>query len=295
MMTYKLLYFQILSILLAGSAAVDSQAARVVDCSSCHGRISSEWRSSSHARSYTSPLFLHELEKSDDSPQSSCACHAPDFFVTAGIGSPPEKRTDSLHLGVDCLSCHMDREMVAYAAGGELTVPHWVSSEERYTQSVFCATCHKWAKDLAVDCRVCHMPEVKGPATDHPIFGRPAASRHSSHGMLGLNDVDFVAGAASLEVETAAGQLRISLTNLNSVHDFPQIRRRRAELSLAGDSAGDALWTENVRLAADSTAGYTVDLPRGGKDLAVELRLYPAPELWPDSSLLLVKETIERE
>ena len=284
-------------VLLAGFTVVDSQAARYVDCSSCHGRINSEWRTSAHAGSYTLPLFLHQLEKSEASAstRSSCSCHAPDFFVPEGIGNAPGKRPDSVALGVDCISCHMDRELVAFANSEERTVPHWVRSDERYSQGVFCAGCHAWAENTAVDCQDCHMPEEIGPVTDHPMFARPADAGHRSHRMPGLNDLEFVAGAVSLEVIAAGRQLRISLANLIPVHGFPQIDRRRAVLTVAEEGVGEALWSEDVRLAADSTAGYTVELPRGRKPLTVELRLYPAAELWPDSSVLVVTEIVNRK
>ena len=291
----KLLHAHAWLVFLAGFTVVDSQAARFVDCSSCHGQISSEWRTSAHAGSFTSPLFLHELEKSETSTRSSCSCHAPDFFVPEGVGNAPGKRTDSLALGVDCISCHMDRELVAFANSEERTVPHWVRSEERYSQGVFCAGCHTWAKNAAADCQDCHMPEEKGPVTDHPMFARPADAGHRSHRMLGLNDLEFVAGAVSLEVIAAGRQLRISLANLIPVHGFPQISQRRAELTVAEESDGGALWSEDVRLGADSTAGYTVELSRGRKPLTVELRLYPAAELWPDSSVLLVRKIVNRK
>jgi len=291
----KSLCARVLIILLTGFTVVDSQAARVVNCSSCHGQISSEWRTSAHAGSYTSPLFLHRLEESDDSTRTSCSCHAPDFFTPEGIGRIPGKRPDSLALGVDCVSCHMDSELVAYADCKERTVPHWTRSDKRYSQGVFCAGCHTWAKNTAADCRDCHMPESKGPATDHPMFDRPASAGHRSHRMSGLNDQDFVAGAVSLETGAVGEQLKINLTNLIPVHAFPQIRYRRVELTVTEEGLRETLWSESVRLAADSTAGYTVKIPRDRKPLAVELRLYPAAEIRPDSSVLLVREIIERE
>ncbi|MBN2289334.1 MAG: hypothetical protein JXQ83_08375 [Candidatus Glassbacteria bacterium] len=288
------LWFGLLPALLAVPlTAAGSPEARLIDCAACHGRISSEWRVSSHAAAYTSPLFLHELEKSADSPRSACSCHAPDFFVNGGIGSAPGRRADSPESGVDCLACHLDAEMVAWSDGQEWMVPHRVCADKRYSQAVFCGSCHTWAKDAAADCLDCHMPGGKGPVTDHPGFDRPADATHRAHRMPGSSDPEFAAGAASLEVRQAGGQLKISLTNLVPVHAFPQIRHRRAQLAVVEQPGGRVLWQETVRLAADSTAGYAVELPGGGVPLAVELRLYPLAELLPDSSLLLAREAVE--
>jgi Cytochrome c554 and c-prime len=283
---------RILAVLLILSTADNSQAARLVDCSSCHGRINSEWRTSAHAGAYSSPAFLNEIESADSATRNSCTCHSPDFLVTGGIGVRPARRADSLHLGIDCIACHMDKEMVAWSDGEEWMVPHRVRSDHRYSQAVFCAGCHTWAKDMTVDCQDCHMPEEKGPVTDHPMFDRPADSGHRSHRMPGFNDPEFLAGAALLDIETAGERLEISLTNLVPVHAFPQISRRNAELKVMEKNGDRMLWNETVRLAADSTAFYKVEIPRDTKPLAVELRLYPAPAIWPDSSLLLIRKVV---
>ena len=291
--SYRRLILRLTTVFLSFLVSSESRSARIIDCSSCHGTISSEWRISAHAGSYSSPLFLHELAKSEDSPATSCACHAPDFFVTGGIGRAPGKRADDLHLGIDCLACHMDKEMVAWADSRQYDVPHWVRDDKRYLKAIFCAGCHTWAKDAAVDCQDCHMPEQKGPVTDHPIFGRTGGSTHRSHSMHGLNDPEFLTTAAALEVGTNGKRLEISLSNLIPVHAFPQIRHRLAELAVVEEKNGRRLWTEQVRLAADSTADYKVELPGRAEPLVVELRLYPSVELRPDSSLLVAREVVK--
>ena len=91
-------------------------------CSTCHVAITSEWRSSLHAQAYSSPVFLKRKEGTGDSAQGSCSCHGPDNIAPEFLGKVPQTRKDSLHLGVDCLACHMDKDMVAFSSGEQVTL-----------------------------------------------------------------------------------------------------------------------------------------------------------------------------
>jgi hypothetical protein len=272
------------------------RAYREIDCSTCHGAISAEWRSSLHAASWTSPVFEKEKETRSLAGPTTCACHAPDNVPAGFLGRAPELRADSLQAGVDCLACHMDRDRVAWSCGDTLYVPHWVRANRIYAEGKFCAGCHGWAEKAGEGCQDCHMPAVAGADADYPGLTPQSGQTHRSHACEGSRNPEMLARGAALETARKGRSLTLSVSNLIPVHAFPQDKRRRAEVLVVPVPGGQAaaLWRETLKLAPDSTARFAVDLPGQTAAVRVQLRFYPAPAVWPDSFYLLVDRKVEQ-
>jgi hypothetical protein len=268
-------------------------AFRFIDCSSCHVKISEEWGSSLHAQGYTSPVFLKKKESPEYSGNTSCSCHAPRNLPQKFLGVDPELRSDSLESGVDCIACHMDNDLVAYSSGKELTVPHWVKKNDIYARGLFCTGCHRWGKNVELDCQDCHMPETAGAAADGPHFAPAQGASHLSHRWAGSRDPEKLAEGASLEARRNGESLVVKVTNEVGAHSFPVSGNRGAKVVIFTGDAGRPLFEEPVRLAPDSAAEYSVRLPDNNTQTRIELRFYPAPAVWPDSFYALVRRLVK--
>ena len=273
-------------------ARADSQIG-VGDCATCHGAITREWRSSLHAQAYISPVFLKRKEELRDSGQSSCACHAPENIAPEFLGAVPQAREDSLHLGVDCLACHMDDDMVAWSGAQQRFVPHFTSMDSIYSQGRFCTGCHSWGKESGFDCQECHMPEIEGGGSDGPHIGKVDGATHRSHGWPGSRNPEILAQGAALTAVRNGKRLGLSVANLVGAHSFPVSSGHRAEIVVLAESSLSPVWEQSVTLAVDSTAEYSVELGDIRAGALVELRFYPAPAVWPDSFYVLHKEMID--
>ncbi|MCE5272855.1 cytochrome c family protein [bacterium] len=281
-----------LTILFFLAAVASLSAQRRIDCAACHPEIAAGWRASAHARAWSTPGFEKALRALPDPLHSGCDCHAPDYFLPAGLGSRPVQRSDSLGTGVDCLACHMDSCLTAYCSGTDLTVPHWVRSEPGFTEARFCTGCHSWGRGAEIACQDCHMTAGPGPSSVAKAGG--ASATHRSHRWEGSDSPDFIRGAESLAAARSADSLVLTLSNLLPAHAFPQGSHRKAELLLFGAAAGadSALWREPVRLEADSVARYPFGSDVAPAGARVELRYYPLPEVLPDSFYRLERLTV---
>ncbi|HUU26167.1 MAG TPA: multiheme c-type cytochrome [archaeon] len=294
-MCFQLNLFKVFPLLLCSVLLENAElsAFRFIDCSSCHVKISAEWRSSMHAQSTTSPVFLKESGGSLSSGKSSCSCHAPSYLPPQNLGMIPGMREDSLELGVDCVACHMDSDLVAYSSGEELMVPHWVKKSDTYARGSFCAGCHTWGKTGGLDCQDCHMPDIEGAAGDGPHLERREGATHASHLWSGSRNPQTLARGALLEAHRLGGTLSVKVTNLVGVHSFPANGHHKMKVVLIPSPLGQPAWEDSVKLGPDSTAEYSVKLPGSETADRVELRFYPAPSVWPDSFYVLTKKVVD--
>lgn len=269
--------------------AVQTYAFRTADCSRCHGSISAEWSASLHADAYRNELFRNELVRRNAAGKTSCACHAPDIYMPGGMGQVPSQRADSLEYGVDCISCHMDRQMTAYSADYRTTVPHFVEIAQGMNAGAACAGCHSWIKDQSAPCQECHMPEVDGPVSDAPINDRSVSSSHRSHRFRGVGDREFLAGALDFAVEEKGGSLAVTVTSLVSFHKVPQSNFRKLVLVITGKDGS----RENQVFSLEPDGSFSFEIDSAKNIAKVEIRLYPSPEIQPDNSILIAGRNFE--
>ena len=269
-----------LSLILAGYLAAQTA---VADCATCHRSIADEWKTSLHGEAYTTPLFLAEKEKRSAAGESSCDCHAPQRLAPDRLGKRPAERGNSPQAGVDCISCHLDTEMVIWSSGEGMYVPHWTRQAPVYASGEFCAGCHSWAGPDPADCQECHMRPVAGLSADGPHLESPPGATHRSHRWAASRDPQVLAEAVAFKAVARGPDYTVEVTNLVPTHPFPGTHHRTAMVALVTESRTEPLWRESLSLAADSTATFTVKLPETTGATWFELRFYPAPAIWPDS------------
>ncbi|MFH1069091.1 MAG: multiheme c-type cytochrome [Candidatus Glassbacteria bacterium] len=276
----------VLCLVLAAGGRLAAQTA-VADCAACHRAIADEWRGSLHREAYTTPVFLARKEELSRAGESSCDCHAPQQLAPDYLGLKPTARADSLQLGVDCISCHLDGERVAWSSGPTKYAPHWTRQAAIYASGNFCIGCHSWAPKDAFDCQECHMPLQAGPAADGPHLESPQGAAHRSHRWAASRDLETLAQAVSLTVRGGGESLWVEVANLVPAHQFPANSHRSAEIVLMDESGREPSWRQSLTLAADSTANFAVKAAGGPGSAWFELRYFPGPAVWPDSFVVV--------
>lgn len=153
-----------------GRAAGYDAATENEACERCHEVIAREWRGSLHHEAFDDPVFLaaYGLES-----QTFCrSCHVPE--------SDPSREATARerHLGVGCVSCHVqDGEIVSARSSG--SAPHPVRASARFGREDACASCHEFefpnrqpalmqgtvtehraSPEASASCQSCHMPMV---------------------------------------------------------------------------------------------------------------------------------------
>ncbi|MDR4507858.1 MAG: cytochrome c family protein [Candidatus Brocadiaceae bacterium] len=132
-------------------------------CLGCHTDIYNEWWESSHARSFTNPVFR---ETTNGYQYTFClGCHAPETIFTDKI----EFRTINSEEGVHCNSCHLYNGKLSGPTPAH--GPHPVEGGNLFFKSSeLCGQCHigtfkMWQSSGPLNdkktCQDCHMPSIK--------------------------------------------------------------------------------------------------------------------------------------
>ena len=279
----------VLVLVLAASELVTGQIA-VSDCARCHQSIADEWRESLHFKAYSTLQFVAQKKRTVD---TSCTCHSPDLLPPDNLGKLPTLRKEGHESGVDCMSCHVDAEMVIWSSGARKFVPHWTHQAEVYSTGEFCAGCHSWARESGTDCSICHMPEVDGPAADGPNLEIVLEATHLSHRWAGSADTDLVASALNLEVEPIGEELAVDVTNMVFAHKFPATNHRKVVIVLFDEEKGQVLWEEQLEIPASSTVHRRIRKPVVSGGFAVQVRYYPAPEIGSKQFVVIGTQRLE--
>ncbi|NUP07635.1 MAG: hypothetical protein HOW73_16430 [Polyangiaceae bacterium] len=141
-------------------------------CEQCHQEIAAEWQSSLHRLAWDDPAFqsAYALEA-----QSFCReCHAPEH-------DPEAVSNGARHIGVGCVTCHVQGEQIIGARSISASAGHHaVAGDARLATTSACASCHQFdfrepqraLMQSTVDehraspyaretCQSCHMPTVE--------------------------------------------------------------------------------------------------------------------------------------
>lgn len=235
-------------------------------CLDCHAPIAAEWRESFHFQSLTGPFWTRIRKKGFArlfrTLRVPCVnCHAPANILDLGDGVYPVERSESIALGVDCVSCHVSRTGIRGPGRTRPTV-HETTPDERFRDGQIasrrvCARCHdepmSHARTVAawletsyaregISCVDCHMPIVEAPST----VGGPVRPRRS-HRFPGDKDPEMLRRAlnATLRV-TGRGEAVVRIVNDRTGHSFP---------------ASGMNWLI-VRVAVRNSAGETAQVER---------------------------------
>ena len=187
-------------------------------CSDCHTEIYKEWKKSRHFHAWTSENFRRD---SENYAKVKClSCHAPH---QADPEKKPELRAEFREDGVSCVACHFKEE--EKAMHGPLKVwspPHPSKRDTGYTESDFCAGCHRetykeWKlSKVEKSCQSCHMPSLgkRDLIQKFPFYLFHLAKPRTSHEFPSLK-----ARPEDVEVRLESGKL--ILTNVGVPHNLP--------------------------------------------------------------------------
>ncbi len=224
------------------------------ECRSCHVEQYRAWQESAHAHASTNPVVLRmrqwAAEEVGDAAVASCAtCHS----VPLADGSARSAR-------VDCSACHKGRAAAPGPAGWvidpELPVassraaeaPHPLRLDPALRDGTLCLVCHGEMRNAAGVALCTTGPEhaaVRGAA---PCTGCHAEG--GDHRFPGTTAA-LLARAATLDLETAPGNVQITVRNTGAAHALPT------------GSALREVWLEVVFLdAAGAPVGSNADDPR---------------------------------
>jgi hypothetical protein len=202
----------------------DATIRKNASCAGCHPDVAAEWESSLHHQAWVDPVFqsAYEIE-----PLPFCrGCHAPES------DSAREPTTAAKHLGVGCVTCHVENGQVVGAKDSPNAL-HPVFADARMATEKACASCHQFdfpslayqkvpepmqdtvqeharSKHSTEPCQSCHMPVVDGPD-----------GKHKSHRFAVISDPAMLRGAARVAAARTDGGLTVTLTPDRVGHAFP--------------------------------------------------------------------------
>ena len=231
------------------------------DCGGCHADQYAEWRTSLHAKAFSPGLVGQLLTFVREEAEGCMNCHAPLAEQKAAFAAARQRgaghRMPAVGLaaaGNSCAGCHR-RDHRTYgppqrdtgATGpGRADAPHGgVIRTTDFERSEFCASCHQFPADQAVNgkplentmvewrdspqarrgetCQTCHMPERK-------------------HLWRGIHDPAMVAAGLTWKAKATPEGVRIELTNSGVGHAFPTYVTPKAVIrAVPLDAAGRLL------------------------------------------------------
>ncbi|MHC4223391.1 MAG: multiheme c-type cytochrome [Planctomycetota bacterium] len=215
-------------------------------CKGCHEEIYNEWMQDKHSQAWVCELFT-ELSKNHTDP-TCWSCHAPRPIYQTGLNSPASERASDRQSGINCLTCHLNREGTHVlgpvrdpqgtaevpADCGPMYDPSFANEASQAVTNVYCGICHKLhGTDVefveseygrkGMTCLTCHMKEVMGPIARG---GKPRARR--VHRMPGAHSAGMLQHAMTIEPRVEEGTLFIRTINRGAGHKIPTDARHRA-------------------------------------------------------------------
>lgn len=206
-------------------------------CARCHTAIAREWASTRHAQAWVDELYQDEIALRTR-PESCHGCHIPQPVRVSALGVRPKPRSDELHFGVTCESCHADSDGTILGPFELETAAHRSRSDASMraagTNGV-CSTCHATsigpvvgiAKDFVdskleaqgKSCVACHMAPLERVianeiAAGDPIAAHELAPRHGrSHALQTPRDPHFLRQAFRIEARQQATEIVVTIAN----------------------------------------------------------------------------------
>ena len=214
------------------------------DCKECHQAVWEEWKQSHHEFAWRNPEPRRK-ELSDNFKNKDCIpCHAPRPLIEVGYGKRPLEREDNRDDGVNCMTCHRYKNVMAAAndlspaaSDAPCNPVTWAPIREMN----LCAPCHDqhkvnrdWSNtrfavegsDEYMDCNDCHMPLRPGPGTKGGT-----RKTHRDHRFAGAHDAEVLKTAATLRAEVIGAEAELASA-------FEEMTGRRIEVQRGEGESG---------------------------------------------------------
>jgi nitrate/TMAO reductase-like tetraheme cytochrome c subunit len=227
-------------------------------CAQCHANQYEDWRTSLHAKAL-SPGLVGQLVTFDGDQASSCLeCHAPlaeqrqDFEAAraANQGHVPARQGLAAS-GISCPACHLrghrrfgpPRRGSGAIGPSEGTNPHGgVWRTPWFEKSEFCAACHQFPQELAVNGKPLQNTYAEWQASPQARQGIQCQGCHMPdrrHLWRGIHDPDMVVSGLTARFAANPDAARFELTNSGVGHAFPTYVTPKAVMSaIALDAQG---------------------------------------------------------
>ncbi|MGQ0681816.1 multiheme c-type cytochrome [Bradyrhizobium sp.] len=284
-------------------------------CGVCHSDKLGEWRTSLHAKAF-SPGLVGQLLTYDAADAAACMqCHAPlaeqrEAFEAARKKAEARPGADYglADAGNSCGGCHLrshrrfgppqrdtgaiGQSDAAAPHGGVMRVPEFEKSE-------FCATCHQFPQDQAINGKPLENTFVEWQQSPAARSGTTCQSCHMperKHLWRGIHDPDMVRSGLTPEFVAEPKRARFRLTSTGIGHAFPTyVTPKVAMKGIALDKAGrpitgsevshviqrqvemvDGDWVErsDTRLLPGQSATLEISWPESGR-VKFWLEVYP--------------------
>lgn len=234
---------------------------RPEDCGACHEDQLEAWRTSLHAKAF-SPGLVGQLLTFDDEHAAACMrCHAP--LAEQRQAFEAAQREGKAHLsaeqglaaaGNSCGGCHLrghrrfgppQRDTGALGQS-DTSAPHGgVMRTPDFERSEFCAVCHQFPQERAVNGKPLENTFVEWRASPAARDGKSCQSCHMPdrrHLWRGVHDPEMVKSGLSAEFTADAEAARFRLVNSGVGHAFPTyVTPKVVMIGIALDAEGRPL------------------------------------------------------
>jgi hypothetical protein len=212
-------------------AALDPQS-----CGACHPDKLAEWSGSLHAKAFSPGLVGQLLTFSPQETQDCLDCHAP--LAEQAMAFEAARQAGKAHLpqvqglaaaGNSCGGCHLrgHQRFGPPARGGKAAAkaPHGGFTASRdFQQSDFCAACHQFAADQAINGKPLENTVAEWRASPQGGSGQTCQSCHMpdrQHLWRGIHDPATTAAGLDHIVTAGRDKVRFTVTSARVGHAFP--------------------------------------------------------------------------
>ncbi len=209
-------------------------------CATCHRDKFEEWQTSLHAKALSPGLIGQLLTYSKEETQTCLNCHAPlaeqaTAFEEArkkGQGHAPKAQGLAAD-GNACGGCHVREHKrfgppqrdTGLAGQSDPTSPHGgVLRTRDFESSDFCAACHQFPQDQAVNGKPLENTIEEWKASPQAKQGQTCQSCHMpdrKHLWRGIHDPEMTASGLTAKAESQKDKAVFRITNSGVGHAFP--------------------------------------------------------------------------
>jgi hypothetical protein len=276
------------------------------DCGACHSDQLKAWRTSLHAKAFSPGLVGELLTYGDEDAAACMRCHAP--LAEQRQAFEVARRKGKGHLSADqelaaagnsCGGCHLrghrrfgpPQRDTGIVGQSDPSTPHGgVMRTPDFEKSEFCAVCHQFPGDQAVNGKPLENTLVEWQASPAARDGKSCQSCHMPgrrHLWRGIHDPEMVKSGLTPQFAADATAARFRLANTGVGHAFPTyVTPKVIMIGIAYDTEGrpvpgsqrehviqrqvamvDGEWTErsDTRLLPGETATLEMPWPASGR------------------------------